>query len=173
MKIENIMRAIVCLAMAAMLSVLSVPSFAEDAGAYEYPAVNEETVIMLLPENAIDGFIPVELQYVTLLFPEENVEGLKLILTEAEGWTILVAAATIGEVETDLYYLMLGPIETDGVFYGALQDETAGRIDIHMMHVDPVLDGFAEEDYDLIYTLQESMNLILDQLMEDPRYIAE
>lgn len=134
---------------------------------------NEPLVLYILPENATELGIPVETQYTTFYFPIENTEGLKLTLTEAEGWTIIMVAAAIGEVEEDLYYLTLGQIESDGNFVGALQHEIFGRVEIHMQMAETDMDVFAEEDHDWVYTLQESMNLILDQLMEDPRYIAE
>ena len=165
-QVRELLRRVTCLVF--LMCVLGSTAIAEDM-----PKVNEPIVVVLDQAMAVEAGIPVETQYATFYFPIENSDGLKFTLVEENGWTMMIAAAAIGEAETDLYFLTLGSVESDGLFFGALQDQEVWRIDIHVLLIDPVLDGFAEEDYDLIYTLQESMNLILDQLMEDPRYIAE
>lgn len=134
---------------------------------------NEPEVLPLLPENAVEAGIPVETEYATFHFPVEYAGKLQFTLIESEEGTMMFATTMVGETEVELYFVALGMIEMDGVCLGRLQDDAAGELSIYLMLVELEMEGLNEEEMSRLYELQESVNVILDQLMEDPRYVAE
>lgn len=134
---------------------------------------NEPKVVPLLPENAVEAGIPVETEHATFYFPVEYAGKLQFTLIEAEEGMMMLATTMVGETEVELYFVALGMIEMDGVCLGKLQDDAAGELSIYLMPAELELEGLMEEELSRVYALQESMNILLDQLMEDPRYVAE
>lgn len=85
---------------------------------------------------------------------------------------MLIASTIMNDEEIQLYFLSMGQIEMDGSVLGMLRDEEKGELMIYMMMAELPEDLLSEEQLSKVYELQESVNEIVDQLMEDPRYVA-
>ena len=168
-KFRFMLRMLVCVLLCMLmlhptLASLEVDQQAEEMGPVQVP---------LLPEAATELGIPVETQYATFYFPAEYAGRLQFTRIESEEGTMMFATAVVADREVELYFIAIGMIEMDGVCLGKLQDETAGELSIYLQLVELDVEGFSQEDASRLYELQESVNVLLEQLMEDPRYVAE
>lgn len=123
-------------------------------------------------EPEIPG-VPLMTRYVQIDFPEIYSAAVTIEVIEAEDASIINATTLLGEQEILLYTLILTTMDIsaeEALVLGWLQDEALGRISIVLQLEEQLPESWSETEYMWICELQETVNHLLMQLMEDPRY---
>lgn len=126
----------------------------------------------LQTEPEIPG-VPLMTKYVQMDFPEIYSAAVPLEIIETEDASIINAVTLLGEQEILLYSLILTTMDVaadEAMVLGWLQDEELGRIAIVLQLEEQLPESWSEAEYMWICELQETVNVLLMQLMEDPRY---
>ena len=126
------------------------------------------------PEAAIElPGVPLMTKYAQMDFPEMYEAAIILDVLDVEDASIINAVTFLGEQEILLYTLVLTEMEIsadEAMILGWLQDEELGRIAIVLQLEEQNPEYWSEAEYMWICELQETVNHLLMQLMEDPRY---
>ena len=126
----------------------------------------------LQTEPEIPG-VPLMTKYAQMDFPEMYEAAIILDVLDVEDASIINAVTFLGEQEILLYTLILTTLDIDveeAMVLGWLQDEELGRIAIVLQLEEQNPESWSEAEYMWICELQETVNHLLMQLMEDPRY---
>lgn len=124
-------------------------------------------------ENAVgeDG-VPVNTKYISLLYPIEYADDVKIEVSEKDNLSSVTVSANIAGTDLELFTLSMSKEEVDGHRMGALQDEAAGEVGIYLKMNEQNPGDWSESDYSLICELQESVNALLMQVYEDAGFVS-
>ena len=117
--------------------------------------------------------VPLMTRYMQMDFPEIYSAAVTIEVMELEDASIINATTLLGEQEILLYTLILTTMDIsaeEALVLGWLQDEELGRINIVLQLEEQLPESWSEAEYMWICELQETVNHLLMQLMEDPRY---
>ena len=123
-------------------------------------------------EQPIPGLL-LETKYINLILPEEYTEAIVAEIIDMEDGALLPFTVTLNEREALLYALILTEQEIDdpeAMILGYLQDELLGRITIVLQIEEQIPDGWTESEYHFLCAMQETINELIMQIVEDPRY---
>lgn len=132
------------------------------------PTLSEAEIWGTAPEETLG--IAVDNAYMTFYYPQEWEGKVEEVRTEdGENCTITFQTEISGK-EVVLFSIVIGPGESEGYLLGWLKEgEKQINVYSEMNEMDP--EGWSEEAYNEICSLQERVNDIIVQFFEDERFV--
>ena len=138
----------------------------------ESAAPTEEEIVWITAPAETEG-IAVDNAYMTFYYPREW-EGTMEEVREEDGGNVKVTFRTeITGKEVVLFTVVMGPdVVEEGYLLGQLMDPQEGAINVYSIMNEMAPEGWTEEEYSQICTMQERVNEIIVQFYEDERFVS-
>ena len=132
----------------------------------------EEEIVWITAPAETEG-IAVDNAYMTFYYPREW-EGTMEEVREEDGGNVKVTFRTeISGKEVVLFTVVMGPdVVEEGYLLGQLMDPQEGAINVYSIMNEMAPEGWTEEEYSRICTMQERVNEIIVQFYEDERFVS-
>ena len=155
-----------------LLALLMMAAVALTGCGSKEPKQTEPTEIVWETAPAETLGIAVDNVYMTFYYPQDWEGKLEEVREEKDGNVTVTFRTEISGKEVVLFSVVMGPgVVEEGYLLGQLEDPQAGTINVYTVMNEIIPEGWSEEEYNEICSLQERVNDIIVQFYEDPRFV--
>lgn len=159
-RLAKVLAGVLCVML--MLAGCGAKAEQEETSAYEEPTW------ATAPEETKG--VEVQTAYFTFEYPKEWENKVEEVRTEDGNNTTITFRTIISDKEVELFSIILGPEGADGYLLGQLKEDN-NVYNVYSVVNDMGPEGWSEEEYNEICSLQERISEIIVQFHEDERFV--